>query len=364
MEFLKGRKISQREKVLLILVGVAAIAAAFYFFIYQSQIEQMASIRSQLAENNKKLNELRGFDAELKSLEKEVDDLDTKIADATMKWFPSLRQDVIIKDLESKIKRANLTDGTVKFKSSKEASIAEFDDETKLPTIAEALTLSFVTLMQEQPQQEGAQQQQQQQSLVDAAGNLIEKVSDTLAVATPTPGPNGSGDTTTAFAAQANPTGQSKPKDGELSPEVQAKLDALKKSLSGLTETELKKQIEKILANTDAKVDKLEVQVDFKNSSYHSIMDFIDKIERSSPNIYVSSMNYTNSTDTYVNQLQSEEIQLENKRVELLNLFRAQEDKSPITPNEIEVQYNGVDKYNGSITLVYFAVSKIHKDSV
>ncbi len=355
MDLLNGKKLSQREKVLLILVGVAAIAAAFYFFIYQSQIDQMASIKSQLSENNKKLDELKGFDGQLKSLEKEVDKLDTDIYDATKKWFPSLRQDVIIKDLENKIKLTNLTDGSVTFKSSQEANIAEFDDEENPPSIAEALTLSFVTLMQEHPEIPESTATEN----VDDGKSLIEKTADALAAPTPTPGPDGN-ETTTAFAAQAGVSSNTQSKNGELTPDVQEKLNTLKQSLSGLTENELKQQINEILAKTEAKVDKMEVVVTFKNSSYRSIMDFIYKVENTSPNIYVSALNYSNTTSAYIAELQSEEDAKEKERVTQLNLFRKAEDKTQIQPNEIVVDYKGVDKYSGSITLVYFAVSKIH----
>lgn len=361
MEF-KGRKLSQREKVLLILVAVAAVSALFYFCIYKAQIDKMASIRVQLEKNQQTLNTLKGFDGQLKALEKDVDKLDKDIELATKDWFPSLRQDVIIKDLESKVKATKLNDTTITFKSSEEANIADFNDKEKLPSIAEALTLSFVTLMQDQPAVPTAAPEASDDK------NLIEKAADALAAPTPTPGPDGD-ETTTAFAAQAGTSGNSAKKDGELDPAVQAKLDALKKSLSGLTEKELKAQIEKILANTDAKVDKLEISVSFKNSSYRSIMDFVNKVEKTSPNIYVTQISYTDSTDSYIGELQNEVNDIEERRVAIENKKRQsapdslfQSSKELETPRELTVKYTGVDKYNGSITLVYFAVSKIHSN--
>jgi preprotein translocase subunit YajC len=353
MDLLKGKQLSSREKVLIILVAVAAVAAMFYFFIYQSQIEKMASIKSQLNENNQKLTELKGFDGQLKNLEKEVDTLDDEIYDATKMWFPSLRQDVIIKDLEQKIQATNLSDASVTFKSSQQANIAEFKEDEELPTIAEALTLSFVTLMQDE------QTETTDDTETGSESNLIDKVTDALAAPTPTPGPDND-ETTTAFGAQAG-AGKTQTKSGELDPEVQTKLNTLKSSLSGLTEAELKTQITQILANTSAKVDKMTIEVQFNNSSYKSIMDFVKKVEASSPNIYVSKIQFTDNTDAYVSELQGEVDNAESERVSIANLFRSQNNLSTFQPNTIVVEYKGVKKYNGSVTLDYFAVSKIHR---
>lgn len=361
MDLLKGRKLSQSEKVLLILVAVAAVAALFYYCVYSAQVEKMASIKSQINKNEKVLTELKGFDGELKALEKEVDQLDDDIRLATKDWFPSLRQDIIIKDLEKKIKATNLTDGSVVFKSSQVANIAEFDDEENPPSIAEALTLSFVTLMQEAP---AATTASDADSTDDDGKNIIEKVSDVLSAPTPTPGPDGD-DTTTAFGAQAALAGNANAvaKDGQLSADVQAKLDALKESLSGLTEKELQEQINTILANTTAQVDKMEISITFTNSSYKSIMDFVTKVEKTSPNIYVSKIEFTDNTEAYIDQLQSDAEAAEEARVNIHNLF-ATSDADTIEPREVEVKYTGTEKYSGSISLVYFAVSKIHRDDM
>lgn len=356
MEFLKGRKLKQSEKILIILVIVAAVAALFYFFIYHAQVEKMAVIRMQIEENNKILSELKGFEGQLKAVEKEVDKLDEEIYDETKEWFPSLRQDVIIKDLENKIRSTNIDEGTASFVSSKVANIAEFKEEEKPPTIAEALTLSFVTLMQDE-QVEGSAEDEQL-----TIGGIIDKVSDTLAIATPTPGPDND-EQTTAFGAQAGAgTGKQRTGDNkDLDPEVQAKLDALNKNLSNLTEKELVKQIQEILASTDAKVEKMQIAVNFSNSSYKSIMDFINKIENTSPHIYVSSLSFSDSTNAYIGLLQREAEAIEEQRVAALNLFREPVGLTAIEPNEIQIKYNGDKKYNGSIRLDYFAVSKIHK---
>ncbi len=360
MEFLKGKKLSQREKVLLILVAIAALSALFYFCVYKTQVEKMATIRSQITENKKTLNELKGFDGQLKALEKEVDQLDADIELATKDWFPSLKQDIIIKDLENKLKATNLTDTVIQFTSSQETNIAKFDGKENPPTIAEALTLSFVTLMQEQPAENTAAASDE--SLTETATNLIENVADALSAPTPTPGPDGD-EVTTAYGAQAALAGNAgkATKDGELSADVQDKLNTLKKSLSGLTEKELEEQINTILENTTAKVDKLEVAVNFENSSYKSIMDFVSKVEKTSPNIYVSSIEYQDSTEAYISELQNEANDEEARRVARDNLNLA-----PGTPaakaRKLEVSYKGTDKYSGSITLVYFAVSKIHRN--
>lgn len=361
MELLKGKKLSQREKVLLILVAVAAVAALFYYCVYNSQVEKIASIKSQLTENQKKLNELKGFDGQLKTLEKEVDKLDADIELATKDWFPSLRQDIIIKDLEKKIQSTNLKDGTVNFKSSQVASIADFDDTENPPTIAEALALSFVTLMQEKAVPTPAPVSEED---TDDGKNIIQKASEVLSAPTPTPGPDGD-ETTTALGNQAALSGKAKTKtkDGELDPEVQAKLDALKKSLTGLTEKELQEQINTILANTTAKVDKMEIAITFTESSYKSIMDFVNKVEKTSPNIYVSKIEFTDNTDEYVSKLLEEATAAEQTRVAINNLF-VTSTENQLKPREVDVKYIGTEKYSGSISLVYFAVSKIHRDDM
>lgn len=336
-------KISQREKILIAIVLIIAFCFIFYTFIYKKQVLEIVTLNTQISANNKVLSELKGFDAKVQAVEKEVDKLDQEIYTATRDWFPSIKQNIIIKDLESKIKNTNLTETNITFKSSQVEKIADITQEIESTTIDKALALAFVTMMQEENV---------------AAVNS----SNPLGISS-TPAPSAEPEKSDDKKADKTKASSAKAKNSNFPLEVQSKLDTLNKTLSSLTDAELKSQVTKLLADTQANVHKLTLTISFKNTSYESIMDFIYKVEQTSPNIYIENINYVDSTREYITILQSELEQkhsLESNSDKTDTLFS----NTPTFENNLAIvrtlNYVGSDKYSGEMTLSYFAVSKIH----
>lgn len=361
---MERKPLSLHEKVLLAVVAVAGLITLFYMFIYQPQRDEITTLQSKVNDIKKEVAQFEDFDQTINDTNLEIDDYNQKIYDATLEWYPDIRQDDIIKDLDPKMKKTGLNDSTVTFVNTQIAQIASmFGEKEEVPTLAEALALAYVDMVQ----------------------------------AEATPSPDGSPTTepakptTAATAAPASTNGEkaegnilatevddSDPKEPLVSDEVQKKFDELHASLKELSDEELQKEIQKIVDNTVANVQKLTVSVTFKNTPYQNIMDFVHKVEASSPAIYISEISFDDSTEDYISELEDkaqEELDANTatlaegtEKVTASELFNNTYPASSLAlsslkssdKNQSLVNYNGPTRYTGAITLTYFAISKIH----
>lgn len=363
---MERRPLSLHEKVLLVVVGIAGAIALFYMFVYQPQVTEIDSLTTQVAEKRKEVSQFINFDQTIADTNMEIDDYSQKIYEETLNWYSELSQDDIINDLDEKIKLSGLNDSEITFVNTQTAQIASmFDDPESPPTLADALALAYIGMTQAEATPNPASP-----TTAPAQNNT-----SAAPASTPTPTPaNGKEN-------QLETDGIPKAIDEPLvAPAVQQKFDELHASLKNLSDAELQKKIREIVDNTVANVQKLTISVSFEMSTYQSITDFLHKVEASKPAIYVSELSYSDSTEDYMDLLNTRyEKELSanaavlaagNETVTPSQLFSNTYPSASVAKSQFNniqatpTPYDGPMRYTGTVTLTYFAISKIHDQAV
>ncbi|MCX7714956.1 MAG: type II secretion system protein M [Clostridia bacterium] len=350
---MEKKSLSMREKIMLAVVAVIGLIVVFYMFVFKPQREDISLLQSKVTQKEQEVKKYINFDDTIAATNAEVDELDKKIRDATSKWYPRIKQENIIKDLEPDMKNTNLNNSTISFVNSQVAQIASLSQSGETPTLAEALTLAYLTML------ESAQN--------ETAASPKPAVSPTPA---PTATPSGSNDKN-ATTLSSEPKKKDNTQEKVIDPSVQQKFDALNASLKNLSDKDLQMKINEIVLNNTANVQKLTVSIYFQDSTYQSIMDFMHNIEAASPSIYITDLTYADSTEEYVKKLEDEAKAAANQAVQaqqttVADLLQTNQSYSTQKISQVQeapiISYNGPSRYSGSFTLTYFAIAKIHGD--
>lgn len=366
---MERKSLSLHEKVLLAVVAIAGLIVLFYMFLYQPQRDEIAALEVKVEEKKKEVAQFENFDKTIADTNLEIEDYDGKIYEQTLNWFPSIEQDDIIKDIEPKLKKTGLDDTTVTFVNTQIAQISSLvGEKDKAPTLAEALALAYVTMIQAEATPDP------NASPAPTASPAAKGKATPAPTATPATSASSIDTDSNKLATEQEKTSDS---DEQLiAPEVQEKFDALAASMQNLSDAELQAKVKEIAKNNVANIQKLTVAITFSSSTYQNIMDFVHSIEASSPAIYISDISYSDSTEAYISELErkkKEELEKESEtlvqgvqEVEPDELFDNAYPAASLTLSQVMqnkstlVNYTGPTRYTGSITLTYFAIAKIH----
>lgn len=371
---MEKKPLSLHEKVLLVIVAIAALVTAFYMLVYQPQREQIATLHSDVESKRKEVAQYADFDQTISKANLDAQEYSSKIKSSTATWFSEIKQDEIINELGPKIRNAKLNDSTITFVNTQIAQIASMaNDNGKTPTLAETLALAYVTIAQEETEKANAAA-----SGTAPAATTAPTKAPAVPAASPTAAPSGnSKDNPNALPTEIKDEAQ---KEELIAAQVQKRFDDLNASLAGLSDDELQKKLNEIVHNTVANVQKLTVVITFKDSTYQSILDFIYSIEANNPSIYISDLSYSDSTETYLKSLEQAaqtEAQEANagsilesgttQQVSTAEIFNSSFPSSSLAASQIMQTASGklwtksknTKFYTGSVTLTYFAISKM-----
>lgn len=108
-------KLSIREKIMLIVLGIAALLAGFYYLILEPQLNE---IQRLAAEKNDITLQVEAVKAQEKTIEKfklEMENLISKINEDTKTFYPAILQDRLIILLDNLVKEADVYAGSQTF---------------------------------------------------------------------------------------------------------------------------------------------------------------------------------------------------------------------------------------------------------
>lgn len=126
-------KISNREKIMLIVLLLAALFMGYYKFVYSGKVERIAQLQNEKEKNQKEIEKLKDNVKKQKELEKEIKVTNAKIFESTYEFFPVLNEEKIIVILDDMIKRVGIANSSISLSESgiEEISLENAKDNTE-----------------------------------------------------------------------------------------------------------------------------------------------------------------------------------------------------------------------------------------
>ena len=101
-------KLSPAARIAVVMAICLAIAAGYYFMVFEAKNEQLTQLRAQELELQRKLSEVRSIAANIASFEAEIAELEVKLADA-LRQLPNEKQlEVLLADISNLGKTAGV----------------------------------------------------------------------------------------------------------------------------------------------------------------------------------------------------------------------------------------------------------------
>lgn len=363
--------LSTREKVFICIVVIAVLCTVFYMFLLRPQLESIASLELSLTDKQKEVSQYKNFDQTIENTSNEVNTAKETVKKSINDWHDTLIQPEIINDLQSKIYDSKLYDTNITFTNVQQMNIVSAGDmqsEEEIPTIAESLAMAYLCLTQENTE-----------SSVQTGSTA------------PSPAPAASSSPSASAAPNSgdmvlNPQPPSAAEMPDVPPELTSSFEAFKNSLNNLSDEERRNEVKKIMARSNTNIEKLDISIAFQDSTYQSILSFINSINNDNPKIYITSISYSDSTDSYISKLnaivqkeQQEEAERQAEEIARLeeqirqdffnNVYpSAETTRAQINPKaavkNIKITKDDQRFYTGSITISYFSLVKMKLDNI
>ncbi|KEH86181.1 hypothetical protein Z967_07005 [Clostridium novyi A str. 4540] len=121
-------KISEKEKILLIIVGILALVVLYYQFSFTKQSEKIKALSDQRTELQEKVDSLPQLKIKNEKRKKEIKIVNANIYDSSSTFFPEIIQEKIITTLDDMINKCNVQCNSM---STSEPVTETFKDEDK-----------------------------------------------------------------------------------------------------------------------------------------------------------------------------------------------------------------------------------------
>ncbi|KEH86826.1 hypothetical protein Z965_07045 [Clostridium novyi A str. BKT29909] len=121
-------KISEKEKILLIIVGILALVVLYYQFSFTKQSEKIKALSDQRTELQEKVDSLPQLKIKNEKRKKEIKIVNANIYDSSSTFFPEIIQEKIITTLDDMINKCNVQCNSM---SISEPVTETFKDEDK-----------------------------------------------------------------------------------------------------------------------------------------------------------------------------------------------------------------------------------------
>ncbi len=118
-------KLSQREKILLSILGIMVIAWLYYTFAFVPQYQTLQETQSELEELQKKVNDIELYNDPNGIMQKKYKDSEATIAAATEKYFPEILQERQIRIVDQMLTAAALKGNVLAFSEIGPSTVLE-----------------------------------------------------------------------------------------------------------------------------------------------------------------------------------------------------------------------------------------------
>lgn len=148
-------KISDKEKVMLAVIGIIGVTVGYYYIGYKPMSENIAAKKLELAALNDQYSQMQSEIAMMETNQKDIKLLEFSIDDASSKIYPDIWQPKLIKELSDLGKKANI-DITFSYAKESYAPISDYftskEEEVVMANSLETLIEEYNSKMPEDKQ--------------------------------------------------------------------------------------------------------------------------------------------------------------------------------------------------------------------
>lgn len=139
-------KISNREKMLLIILGITIIAGGYYRFVYSKQIIQIKELTAKKAESQGKIDSMEKDKALNDKLKEDIVDLNEKVFKAAEDFFPSIKEEKITVILDGMLSRTNIKCDNIAISETSDEALPKVVEEKNTLNTLESLVSQYKVL--------------------------------------------------------------------------------------------------------------------------------------------------------------------------------------------------------------------------
>lgn len=129
-------KLSQREKVILIVLAVFVVSIAFYLFLLEPQFKELARINEEKAQTEALYQAFKAKMDPQNYIYTEFTVMDNTVKDASAQYYPSLLQEKLITSLEEYFDEAGIEPSAIIFDENSEVVAAIENPDAKLAKVS------------------------------------------------------------------------------------------------------------------------------------------------------------------------------------------------------------------------------------
>ena len=139
-------KISNREKMMLIVLGIIMVVGVYYKFVYSKQMTQIKELSAKQEENQGKVNSLQLDKALNEKNKKDIKIVNAKILESTEEFFPSIIEEKILVILDDMINKTNIQCDSISISEATDEALAQKKEEGKPLNTLETMVAQYKAL--------------------------------------------------------------------------------------------------------------------------------------------------------------------------------------------------------------------------
>lgn len=140
--------ISKREKIMLIILGIAIISTVYYKFIYSNQISKLNQLKAKSEEYNTKLKGLQANIVLNKKLNQDLKTTNEKVQKVSKDFFPSIIEEKIIVIIDEMLNKNNIKSDSITISEVSIKSVAKDKIQENVKTsLIEEMVKKYMELM-------------------------------------------------------------------------------------------------------------------------------------------------------------------------------------------------------------------------
>jgi len=140
--------ISKREKIMLIILGIAIIFTVYYKLVYSKQIIKVNQLKAQKEEYNSKLKGLQANIVLNKKLNQDLIATNAKVQEVSKDFFPSIIEEKIIVIIDGMLNENNVISDSITISEVSIETVAkEKTEENTKTSLIEEMVKKYIELM-------------------------------------------------------------------------------------------------------------------------------------------------------------------------------------------------------------------------
>ncbi len=125
-------KLTKREKIMLSILGILAIFAVSYFFLFKPKIDEITLLINEAATYSAKIQQIKNELTDANGIDNEYAKLDKSTAEKTVAFYPVILQDKLIVVVNDIINRTSIKSNSISFSDITIRTVRSGTDEEEV----------------------------------------------------------------------------------------------------------------------------------------------------------------------------------------------------------------------------------------